>query len=130
MTLQNNENINVVFYYCADLVTKEVCLDKLYVDLTFFARGSWMEEFITRYSTFTDDEDIFTLRQLITDSPKIEIPRKVLFHLLFHRNGDNSSIFKYRKKTLLPKAESYEDAIQPVPEQIDEYDFEGELCAN
>ena len=89
-----------------------------------------LDEFLSRYSTFTDEEDAYTLRLLVKNSPKIEIKKKVLFHLIFHRNGDNSRVLQFKDKKFLPEKLSIGDAIQPKPENLGKYDFEGELCAN
>lgn len=88
------------------------------------------EEFTERYATFMDKEDIYTIKQIIKNSPKIVIPPDVLFHLIFHRNGDNSRIQTYTKKRFLPDEINIENAIKPVPEQLEDYDFQGDLCAS
>jgi len=89
-----------------------------------------LEEFLSRYSTFLDEEDAYTLRLLIRNAPKIDIKKKVLFHLIFHRNGDNSRILQFKDKKFLPEKLDISDAIKPKAENLGNYDFEGDLCAN
>jgi len=89
-----------------------------------------LEEFLSRYSTFLDEEDAYTLRLLVRNAPKINIEKKVLFHLIFHRNGDNSRILQFKNKKFLPEKLSIADAIKPEAENLGNYDFEGGLCAN
>ena len=89
-----------------------------------------LEEFLSRYSTYTDKEDIYTLKLLLDNAPKISIPKKVMFHLLFHRNGDNSRVQIYSKKRFLPEKVDIANAIRPEPENLKDYVFEGGLCAN
>lgn len=88
------------------------------------------EEFSERYSTYMDAEDIYTIRQLIQNSPNFNIPDKVFFHQIFHRNGDNSRVYTYVPKRFLPEEIDTSDAIKPLAERLDDYDFQGDLCAN
>lgn len=88
------------------------------------------QDYSEKYTTFMDREDILIIQNLIRNSPKITIPEKVMFHLLYHRNGDNSRIQHYSKKELMPEKVSVEDAIKPKAERRCDYDFKGDLCAN
>lgn len=89
-----------------------------------------LDEFLSRYSTYTDEEDAYILKHIVKKSPEISIPKKVLFHLIYHRNGDNSRVQRYKQDKLVPEALDIGDAIQPKPEDLYDYNFEGGICAS
>lgn len=81
------------------------------------------DEFQSKFTNFMDSEDIFTIRELISRAPKISIPEKAYFHLIFHRNGDNSRIHTYSNSEFIPAEIDIEDAIKPKAEDLIDYEF-------
>lgn len=60
---ENDQHVSVMLYYRADLATKKVHRDKVYVDLTLFERESWILLYIVRYrqvhpEEFQDSNDL------------------------------------------------------------------------
>lgn len=53
---KDNELVTVVLKYCADLATKEVHRDKVYVSLDFFGRESWIRSYILKYKELHPEE--------------------------------------------------------------------------
>lgn len=47
--VKDNEHISVILCYAADLATREVHRDKIYVNMTFFGRESWIRPHILKY---------------------------------------------------------------------------------
>jgi len=81
------------------------------------------DEFQSKYTNFMDSEDTFTIKELISRAPAITIPEKTFFHLMFHRNGDNSRIHIYRDDRFLPEKLDTTDAIKPTAEDLVDYEF-------
>lgn len=53
---KNEELIRVFMYYSADLATKQVHRDRVYVNLNFFGRESWIYRDILRYKQLHPEE--------------------------------------------------------------------------
>jgi len=53
---KDDEHISVFRYYSANLATKEVHRDKIYVSMTFFGRESWIRAYILKYKKLHAEE--------------------------------------------------------------------------
>jgi hypothetical protein len=53
---KDDEHISVFLYYSADLATKEVHRDKIYVNMTLFGRESWIRTYILKYKKLHPEE--------------------------------------------------------------------------
>lgn len=53
---ENDQHVGVMLYYRADLATKKVHRDKVYVNLTLFERESWILPYIVSYRQLHPEE--------------------------------------------------------------------------